>query len=95
MSLCRVTQYDCKNLDEPLALLHVWDWERMPFLATIRRLPTFPLACRWNEYNCPSMEYKCLILAHVKHMLDNMQYDNIHPRMWLAPSLLISFECIE
>ncbi|XLT09909.1 hypothetical protein HN51_055702, partial [Arachis hypogaea] len=49
----------------------------------------------WNEYNCPSMEYKCLILAHVKHMLDNMQYDNIHPRMWLAPSLLISFECIE
>ncbi|RYR04450.1 hypothetical protein Ahy_B06g084177 isoform D [Arachis hypogaea] len=36
-SLCRATQYDCKDLDGPLALLHVWAWERMPFLAPIRR----------------------------------------------------------
>ncbi|QHO09081.1 uncharacterized protein DS421_14g478210 [Arachis hypogaea] len=36
-SLCRVSRYNCKEMDGPLILLFVWAWERMPFLAPIPR----------------------------------------------------------
>ncbi|QHN83299.1 uncharacterized protein DS421_20g703570 [Arachis hypogaea] len=75
-SLCWATQYDYKDLDGPLALLHVWAWERMPFLAPIRRPPTFPLACWWNEWDSPSIEFTRWTPAHFRQMLDNITNAN-------------------
>ncbi|KAL4394493.1 hypothetical protein AHAS_Ahas02G0157500 [Arachis hypogaea] len=36
-SLCRASRFNCKEMDEPLILLFVWAWERMPFLVPIPR----------------------------------------------------------
>ncbi|XP_072060419.1 serine/threonine-protein phosphatase 7 long form homolog [Arachis hypogaea] len=36
-SLCRVLQYNCKEMDGLLILLFVWAWECMPFMAPIPR----------------------------------------------------------
>ncbi|XLS52058.1 hypothetical protein HN51_012735, partial [Arachis hypogaea] len=45
MTLCRTSRYNCKDVDGPLALLCVWAWERLPFLAPVRSQPNFPLVC--------------------------------------------------
>ncbi|KAL4343114.1 hypothetical protein AHAS_Ahas11G0046000 [Arachis hypogaea] len=44
-SLCRTTCFYCKDIDDPLFLLHIWAWEQMPLLALIFQSPRFPLAC--------------------------------------------------
>ncbi|RYQ99766.1 hypothetical protein Ahy_B07g087768 [Arachis hypogaea] len=52
-SLCRVSRYDRKEMDEPLDLLFAWAWERMPWLAPILQhqlAPAkIPMACRCNS----------------------------------------------
>ncbi|XP_057760131.1 serine/threonine-protein phosphatase 7 long form homolog [Arachis stenosperma] len=45
-SLCRASNYDTKDMDGPLVLLHVWTWERMPWLAPIPAGGVFSLARR-------------------------------------------------
>ncbi|RYQ79535.1 hypothetical protein Ahy_Scaffold5g107753 [Arachis hypogaea] len=34
-ALCRASRYDCKEVDGPLALLCIWAWEWLPFLAPL------------------------------------------------------------
>ncbi|RYR31182.1 hypothetical protein Ahy_B01g055974 isoform B [Arachis hypogaea] len=46
MALCRTSRYDCKKVDGPLALLCIWAWERLLFLASVRSHRSFSLACR-------------------------------------------------
>ncbi|RYR42207.1 hypothetical protein Ahy_A08g038678 [Arachis hypogaea] len=52
-ALCRASRYDTKEMDDPLNLLFVWAWERMPCLAPVPRhtLPPaeIPVAMRWSH----------------------------------------------
>ncbi|QHN91959.1 serine/threonine-protein phosphatase 7 long form homolog [Arachis ipaensis] len=44
-ALCRASRFDCKEIDDPLTLLLVWAWIRLPYLAPVPREPrSFPLA---------------------------------------------------
>ncbi|KAL4288342.1 hypothetical protein AHAS_Ahas19G0276600 [Arachis hypogaea] len=46
-TLCWASRYNYKDVDGQLALLYVWAWERLPFLAPVRSQPSFSLACSW------------------------------------------------
>ncbi|RYR02458.1 hypothetical protein Ahy_B06g081251 isoform D [Arachis hypogaea] len=52
-ALCRASRYDTKEMDDPLNLLFVWAWERMPCIAPILRqtLPPaeIPVAMRTDH----------------------------------------------
>ncbi|XP_020976936.1 serine/threonine-protein phosphatase 7 long form homolog [Arachis ipaensis] len=49
-ALCRVSHFDCKEIDDPLTLLLIWVWIRLPNLAPVSREPhSFPLANRWHN----------------------------------------------
>ncbi|RYR16365.1 hypothetical protein Ahy_B04g073368 [Arachis hypogaea] len=88
-SLCRATQYDCKDLDGPLALLHVWTggMSGMPLRVSLHGGHLHILG-------------KCLITLQMliaRHLGPDFMLHDMYEdaRMWLAPSPLISFECIE
>ncbi|XP_016191857.1 serine/threonine-protein phosphatase 7 long form homolog [Arachis ipaensis] len=92
-ALCRESRYDCKEVDGLLALLCIWAWERLPFLAPVRSHPSFPLACSrsgiflqfvWNPYSPDHIENIVVPNDILQHRL-----------MWSAVVPLISFECIE
>ncbi|RYR22589.1 hypothetical protein Ahy_B03g067892 [Arachis hypogaea] len=52
-ALCRASRYDTKEMDDPLNLLFIWAWERMPCIAPVPRhtLPPaeIPVAMRWSH----------------------------------------------
>ncbi|RYR02354.1 hypothetical protein Ahy_B06g081150 [Arachis hypogaea] len=48
-ALCQVSRFDCKDVDDPLALLCLWAWECLPFLAPVWSQQSFPLACSLCE----------------------------------------------
>ncbi|XP_015967395.1 serine/threonine-protein phosphatase 7 long form homolog [Arachis duranensis] len=91
-SLCRASRYDCKDMDGPLTLLHVWAWERMPFLAPIPIEPRFPLAQRWNDWEFPSSQYRHWTTNHVRKLLDLIQPDrfvwDVYSHERIAPHLV-------
>ncbi|QHO44637.1 uncharacterized protein DS421_6g172440 [Arachis hypogaea] len=45
-SLCRAPRYDCKDMDDPLALFLVWAWIRMPTIGPLPVDTSFSLARR-------------------------------------------------
>ncbi|RYR75982.1 hypothetical protein Ahy_A01g000579 [Arachis hypogaea] len=64
-SLCRVSRYDCKDMDGPLALLLVWAWIRMPTIGPLPVDTSFPLARRRRLDDLP--------LDGVSEHVDNYQ----------------------
>ncbi|RYR26325.1 hypothetical protein Ahy_B02g060555 [Arachis hypogaea] len=48
-ALCRATRFDCKEIDDPLTLLHIWTWIRMSFLTPI-------LGFVWEVYGIDRIE---------------------------------------
>ncbi|MED6175740.1 hypothetical protein PIB30_081189 [Stylosanthes scabra] len=75
-ALCRATQFDCLDIDGPLALLHVWAWERMPFLAPVLTAPSFLLARRWVNWVVPNKEHRRWKLDHYRQMFENITNDS-------------------
>ncbi|RYR24893.1 hypothetical protein Ahy_B02g058470 isoform C [Arachis hypogaea] len=53
-ALCHVSRYYTKEMDNPLNLLFVWAWERMPCIAPVPRqyLPVadVSVAWRWSHF---------------------------------------------
>ncbi|RYR28240.1 hypothetical protein Ahy_B01g052358 [Arachis hypogaea] len=78
-TLCQESRYNCKDVDGLLALLCVWAWKRLPFLAPVRTQPSFPLTCN----------HECIGNIVVPNEI--LQ----HHLTWSATIPLISFECIK
>ncbi|RYR25001.1 hypothetical protein Ahy_B02g058634 [Arachis hypogaea] len=74
-TLCRASRYDCKEVDGPLALLCIWAWERLPFLALVRSHPSFPLVCSWMFWRSQFDRYQKWTISHVRHLLDDIPVD--------------------
>ncbi|XP_072066707.1 serine/threonine-protein phosphatase 7 long form homolog [Arachis hypogaea] len=84
-SLCRVSRFDCKEIDGPLTLLLCWAWMRLPYLALIPREPrSFPLANRWCNWERGDRVYRYLKLAHFWKALDDLQECQF---LWVAYSV--------
>ncbi|QHO01413.1 uncharacterized protein DS421_13g414830 [Arachis hypogaea] len=75
MALCRASRYDCKEVDGPLALLYIWAWEWLPFLAPVRSHPSFPLACSWMFWRSQFHGYQKWTISHIKRLLDDIPAD--------------------
>ncbi|RYR44139.1 hypothetical protein Ahy_A08g040523 [Arachis hypogaea] len=74
-ALCRASRYDCKEVDGPLALLCIWAWERLPFLAPVRLFPSFPLACSWIFWRSQFHGYQKWTISHIRRLLDDIPAD--------------------
>ncbi|QHO01389.1 uncharacterized protein DS421_13g414610 [Arachis hypogaea] len=74
-TLCRASRYNCKDVDGPLALLCVWAWERLPFLAPVRSQPSFPLACSWIAWSSQFHGYKKWTISHIRQLIDDIPVD--------------------
>ncbi|QHN83040.1 uncharacterized protein DS421_20g701130 [Arachis hypogaea] len=75
MTLCRASRYNCRDVDGPLALLCVWAWERLPFLAPVRSQPSFPLACSWIAWSSQFHGYKKWTISHIRQLIDDIPAD--------------------
>ncbi|KAL4344178.1 hypothetical protein AHAS_Ahas11G0152400 [Arachis hypogaea] len=64
-SLCQASRYECKDMDDPLVLFHVWAWIRMP---SIRPLP-------WNNYQLSEDQYRHWTTAYMRGRLDDLLPD--------------------
>ncbi|RYR67326.1 hypothetical protein Ahy_A03g013649 [Arachis hypogaea] len=90
-SLCRVSRYDCKDMDGPLALLLVWAWIQMPSIKLLSVDTNFQLTHRWNDYQPTTEQYKNWTTSNVKRMLDDISPDGIYVLslknflMWTIP----------
>ncbi|QHO57636.1 serine/threonine-protein phosphatase 7 long form homolog [Arachis duranensis] len=75
-ALCRASRFDCKVIDGPLTLLHIWAWIRMPFLAPISRTPRFfPLANRWRNWEHHNWPYRYHTVAYFRRLLDEFVWE--------------------
>ncbi|QHO54895.1 uncharacterized protein DS421_3g60790 [Arachis hypogaea] len=74
-TLCRVSRYNCKDVDGPLALLCVWAWEWLPFLAPVRSQPSFPLAYSWIAWSSQFHGYKKWTISHIRQLIDDIPTD--------------------
>ncbi|XP_025678737.1 protein MAIN-LIKE 1-like [Arachis hypogaea] len=74
-ALCQASRYDCKEVDGPLALLCIWAWERLPFLAPMRSYPSFPLACSWMFWRSQFHRYQKWTISHIMRLLDDIHAD--------------------
>ncbi|KAL4307090.1 hypothetical protein AHAS_Ahas16G0243500 [Arachis hypogaea] len=68
MILCWTSRYNCKDVNGPLALLCVWAWERLPFLAPVRSQPSFPLAYSWIAWSSQFHSYKKWTISHIRQL---------------------------
>ncbi|XP_057734762.1 serine/threonine-protein phosphatase 7 long form homolog [Arachis stenosperma] len=74
-TLCQASHYNCKDVDGPLALLYVWAWERLPFLAPVQSQPSFPLVCSWIAWCSQFHGYKKWTIAHIRQLIDDIPVD--------------------
>ncbi|RYR39274.1 hypothetical protein Ahy_A09g044781 [Arachis hypogaea] len=86
-SLCRASRYNCKKMDDPLTLLFVWSWERMPLLAPIPcdQLGDvgIPLARRWSHWHRYT-RYIRRLTAYFRRGLDDMRVDDFIWRPYMG-----------
>ncbi|XP_057740108.1 protein MAIN-LIKE 1-like [Arachis stenosperma] len=81
-SLCRVSRFDCKEIDGPLTLLLTWAWIRLPYLASVPRKPRcFLLANRWHNWERGDRRFRYFTLEHFRKALDDLQEGQF---VWLA-----------
>ncbi|KAL4314979.1 hypothetical protein AHAS_Ahas15G0139200 [Arachis hypogaea] len=75
-ALCRASRYDTKEMDDPLNLLFVWAWERMPCIAPVPRhiLPPaeIPVAMRWSHSERSTAWLEKTVVTF-RHDIDYMQ----------------------
>ncbi|QHN85894.1 uncharacterized protein DS421_16g541290 [Arachis hypogaea] len=72
-ALCRVSRFNCKEIDGPLTLLLGWAWIRLPYLSSLPREPrSFPLANRWQNWEYGDRRYRYLKLAHFRKAFDEL-----------------------
>ncbi|RYR09629.1 hypothetical protein Ahy_B05g078003 [Arachis hypogaea] len=84
-ALCRISRFDCKEIDGPLTLLLCWAWIRLPYLAPVPREPrSFPLVNRWRNWERGDRVYRYLKLAHFRKALDDLQEGQF---LWVAYSV--------
>nr|XP_025635310.1 serine/threonine-protein phosphatase 7 long form homolog [Arachis hypogaea] len=73
-ALYRASRFDCKEIDGPLKLLHIWAWICMPFLAPISRTSRFfPLANQWRNWEHHNWPYRYHTVAYFRGLLDEVQ----------------------
>ncbi|QHO13442.1 uncharacterized protein DS421_15g515570 [Arachis hypogaea] len=81
-ALCRVSHYNCKEIDGPLTLLLGWAWIRLPYLSPLPREPrSFPLANRWRNWERGDRRYRYLKLADFRKAFDELQEGQF---VWVA-----------
>ncbi|XP_016195152.1 protein MAIN-LIKE 2-like [Arachis ipaensis] len=108
IALCRASQYDTKEMDDPLNLLFVWAWERLPCIAPVPRqsrpLAEIPVVMRWSH----SYQSKAWLSKTVAIFRQEINYmdepyegldipDELHGHLEVCDivALLLSFECVE
>ncbi|RYR51645.1 hypothetical protein Ahy_A06g026619 [Arachis hypogaea] len=77
-SLCRAPRYDCKDMDDPLALFLVWAWIRMPTIGPLPVDTSFSLARSYMNMIWPQStteHYKNWITPDVRRRLDDLPLD--------------------
>ncbi|QHN83789.1 uncharacterized protein DS421_20g707810 [Arachis hypogaea] len=71
----KLAWYDCKDMDGPLPLLLVWAWIRMPSIAPLPMVTSFPLVRMLNDYQSAIEQHKNWTTVDVRRRLDNLSPD--------------------
>ncbi|RYR51834.1 hypothetical protein Ahy_A06g026798 isoform B [Arachis hypogaea] len=102
------SRYDTKEMDDPLNLLFVWTWERMPCISPVSRHilspAEIPVAMRWSHSDRSTTWLEKTVVTF-RHDIDYMQepYEGMiipgdlhgHLDVYDIVAPLLSFECIE
>ncbi|XP_020963964.1 serine/threonine-protein phosphatase 7 long form homolog [Arachis ipaensis] len=85
--LCRASRYDAKEMDDPLNLLFVWAWERLPCIAPVPR--------QTLDTNCH--EVTATILFEWRPYEGLIIPDELHGHLEVCDIIasLLLFECVE
>ncbi|RYQ98730.1 hypothetical protein Ahy_B07g086489 [Arachis hypogaea] len=108
LALYRASHYDTKEMDDPLNILFVWTWERMPCIVPVPRqyLPAadVPVARRWSHFKRISA-WLSKTTTTFRQEIDYMKEpyegviipDELHRHLEVCNTVapLLSFECVE